>query len=148
MATRTVDPKAAYELLQQGYLFLDVRSELEFALGHAPHAYNVPISQPQYDQLIPNPDFLKIVCANVPRLTPLVVGCHATARSARACAELEGAGYTNLVHVIPGWDGQRDAFGRILPGWSRLGLPAETGDGGERGYAALLAQAILGERSS
>jgi rhodanese-related sulfurtransferase len=124
-------------LLAQGYRFLDVRSEIEFALGHTPGAFNVPLMHAQLDQLVPNRDFASVVRATFPPHTPLVVGCNAIGRARRACAELEQLGFTDLVLMSHGWDGERDAFGRLLPGWSRQGLPIETGDGAERGYTAL-----------
>jgi E3 ubiquitin-protein ligase RNF13 len=138
MSVRGVDPHQAQALLEQGHRFLDVRTVEEFELGHVPGAFNVPVQNAVGDVLSDNPQFLSVTQIAFSCDTPLIVGCHAAARAERACAELQAAGYRNLFRLTQGWDGRRDAFGRLTPGWSRLGLPAEQGDGGERSYRALL----------
>jgi rhodanese-related sulfurtransferase len=138
MSVRGVDAQQARALLEQGHRFLDVRTVEEFELGHVPGAFNVPVQNAEGDVLLGNPQFLPVARAAFDCDTPLIVGCHAAARAERACAELEAAGYRNLSRLMQGWDGRRDAFGRLTPGWSRLGLPMEQGDGGERSYRSLL----------
>ena len=52
------------------------------------------------------------------------------------------AGFTHLINMAGGFGGSRDeAAGVAVPGWSMLKYPTERGDGGNRGYAILLARA-------
>ena len=130
---RRVSPEEAKELLDQGYSYLDVRTETEFEAGHVPGAYNVPISR----KSVPNADFLAVVGSHFEKDRGLVVGCHTGSRSQRAVIMLADAGYTNVVELRTGFAGSRDAFGRPEPGWSKKGLPIETGSPEGRTYAAL-----------
>jgi rhodanese-related sulfurtransferase len=137
MSVRDVDAHQAQALLAQGHQFLDVRTVQEFSLGHVPGAFNVPVQHAEGDSLSSNPQFLAVAQLTFALDVPLIVGCHAIGRTDRACEELHAAGFQNLARLTHGWDGRRDAFGRLLPGWSRLGLPVEHGDGGERSYRSL-----------
>jgi len=77
--------------------------------------------------MIPNPDFLAVVEANIPKDTQLVVGCAAGGRSQKACEALEGAGYATLANIQGGFSGKRDPAGNLeAKGWSDLGLPVAT----------------------
>jgi rhodanese-related sulfurtransferase len=131
---RRVSPEEAKELLEQGYAYVDVRTEAEFEAGHVPGAYNVPVSR----KSVPNPDFLAVIGSHFEKGSPIVVGCHTGSRSQRAVALLADAGFTNLVELRTGFAGSRDAFGRPEPGWSKKGLPIETGSPEGRSYAALV----------
>lgn len=124
---KSVTPEEAQELLLQGAVYLDVRSEPEFEQGHPPGALNVPIAHAGPAGMQPNPEFLSVVTKAFGKSEPLVVGCKAGGRSRRAAEMLVQAGYTNITDMGAGWDGSRDAFGRPLPGWSKRGLPVETG---------------------
>lgn len=130
---RRISPEEAKELLDQGYSYLDVRTEAEFEAGHVPGAFNVPISR----KSVPNPDFLDVILGHFDKERPIVVGCHTGSRSQRAVAILAEAGYSNLVELRTGFAGSRDAFGRPEPGWSKKGLPVELGSPEGRSYAAL-----------
>jgi hypothetical protein len=37
------------------------------------------------------------------------------------------AGYTDVANFTTGFEGTRDSFGRMIPGWKNLGMPVETG---------------------
>ncbi len=65
----------------------------------------------------------------------LVVGCKAGGRSKRAAEQLAQAGFSELTEMSAGWDGSRDAFGRVVPGWSKQGLPVEPGKPSGQAYA-------------
>lgn len=136
MAAKQVSPEEANALLSEGYRYLDVRSEREFAEGHPAGAFNVPINVAGPAGPVPNPDFLGVVERALGK-TKLVVGCKAGPRSRRATAMLEAAGFDDLAEMSAGWDGTRDTFGRALPGWSKLGLPSETGAPAGHGYTDL-----------
>jgi rhodanese-related sulfurtransferase len=127
MTIKSVTPEQAQELLQNGATYVDVRSESEFEQGHPPGALNVPIAHLGPAGMTPNPEFLSVMTAAFGKSEQLVVGCKAGGRSRRAAEMLEQAGYTSLSDMTAGWDGSRDAFGRPLPGWSKRGLPVESG---------------------
>lgn len=146
MAIRQVEPPEAHEILrsnpQAGYL--DVRSEGEFAQGHAEGAINIPIvfiKGPGVTE--DNADFVGVAQKLLPRDKKLVVGCLSGARSQRACEILEQAGYTDLSNVRGGFGGARDASGRVIvKGWRDAGLPVFD-EVGEAGYQALRKKAGL-----
>lgn len=134
-----VSPEEAQHLLREGYTYVDVRSELEFAAGHPPGALNVPISRVEGDRLVDNPDFDAVMCTMFDVDDRLILGCHSGTRSRAAVKRLAGLGFRDLAELEYGFNGARDAFGRRLPGWVQAGLPVERGDSAERSYAALLA---------
>ncbi|MEZ4372945.1 MAG: rhodanese-like domain-containing protein [Polyangiaceae bacterium] len=129
----------ALQALADGYRYLDVRSSIEFAAGHAPSAYNIPVMHAGESGFAPNPDFLRVVQGTFALDTPLLLACQAGGRSQIAVKQLEAAGYTRLLELRTGFDGCRDAFGRREPGWGRSGQAVVTGEGEERSYSALLA---------
>lgn len=139
-APRRISPQDAHALIErEGYLYLDVRSEPEFADAHPEGAYNVPLAHLAAGGLADNADFLRVVEAVFRKDTRLVVGCKAGGRSRRAAALLAGAGYTDVVDQRAGFDGVRDAFGAVVEaGWAREGLPVGRGRPPGRSYAELL----------
>jgi rhodanese-related sulfurtransferase len=146
MAIKQVEPPQAYEILQKDpdALYLDVRTEEEFAQGHAAGAINIPVvflqpgAAPQ-----PNDSFLGVAQKVLPQDKKLVVGCMAGGRSQRACEILEQAGYTDLTNVRGGFGGARDASGAIVVvGWRDAGLPISR-ELGEAAYPALRNKAGL-----
>jgi rhodanese-related sulfurtransferase len=146
MAISQLEPPQAHELLQKnpGAVYLDVRTEEEFAQGHPAGAINVPVvflkpgSPPQQ-----NAEFLAVVEKVLPRGTRLVVGCLAGGRSQRACEILEQAGYSDLTNVRGGFGGARDTSGNIITaGWRDAGLPVSN-ETSEVSYKALRAKAGL-----
>jgi rhodanese-related sulfurtransferase len=123
MAVRRVSPEEALDLVREGFVYLDVRSVPEFEQGHPTGAYNVPIVHmgPMGGQ--PNGDFLAVVERLLPKDAGIVVGCRTSGRSEHAAALLDRAGYTNLAVQRAGFAGNRDALGRLDPGWAQRGLP-------------------------
>lgn len=138
MSIKQVEPPQAYEILQKNpdAIYVDVRTEDEFAQGHPAGAINLPVvflkpgAAPQ-----PNDSFLEVAQKVLPQDKKLVVGCMAGGRSQRACEILEQAGYSDLTNVRGGFGGARDVSGAIVvPGWRDAGLPVsrESGDGSYR----------------
>ncbi|MFO7180832.1 MAG: rhodanese-like domain-containing protein [Pseudomonadota bacterium] len=127
MTIKSVTPEQTYELLQSGAVYVDVRSEQEFAEGHPPGALNVPIAHLGPGGMTPNPDFMSVIERAFGKNERLVVGCKAGGRSRRAAELLVRAGYTDVSDMTAGWEGSRDPFGRPLPGWSKRELPVEKG---------------------
>jgi rhodanese-related sulfurtransferase len=140
MSIRQVEPPEAYEVLQRepDAIYLDVRTEEEFAQGHPAAAINIPVvflkpgGPPQ-----PNEAFLSVAEKVLPRNKKLVVGCMAGGRSQRACEILEQAGYSDLTYVRGGFGGARDASGAVtIVGWRDAGLPVSR-ELGASAYQAL-----------
>ena len=101
---------------------IDVRSEPEFAAGHAPNAYNVPLMHAAAGGMAPNPGFADEVARAFPdRDAPIMVSCKAGGRSARAAAVLEQLGYTRISDQVGGWSG-----GNGDAGWVASGGPSAT----------------------
>lgn len=146
MPIKQVEPPEAHETLKANpdAIYLDVRTEPEFAQGHPARAINVPvvfIKGPGQMEL--NPDFLTVVNATLPHGKKLVVGCLSGGRSQRACELLEAAGYTDLTNVRGGFGGARDASGEtVVTGWRDAGLPVSN-DLGDSAYQALRKKAGL-----
>jgi rhodanese-related sulfurtransferase len=137
MVKRVTPPEAA-ELLASGWTYLDVRSIPEFEGGHPTGAANVPLLHFQNGRMTPNADFQKVVSANFPPDTNLVVGCKVGSRSLQAAALLEAAGYTSVVDMRGGYHGEHDGLGRVTcAGWLESKLPVETAAPPEKTYAAL-----------
>jgi rhodanese-related sulfurtransferase len=123
--------------LHEGYTYLDVRSESEFAEGHPEGAVNVPWRVDGPIGTLPNEAFLDVVARAFGEEARLVVGCHSGGRSRQAAAALAAQGFRAIVEQRAGWDGARGAFGEIVePGWRRQGLTRSTAG---TSYAALLA---------
>jgi rhodanese-related sulfurtransferase len=140
MVKRVTPPEAA-ELLQSGWTYLDVRSIPEFEGGHPTGAVNVPLLHFEGGRMSPNADFQKVVTANFPSDTKLVIGCKAGGRSLQAASLLEAAGYTNVVDMRGGFHGEHDGMGRVTcAGWAESSLPVSSSAPAEKTYAALSAK--------
>ena len=123
-----VSPTEAKKLIdEQGYVYVDVRSEPEFAAGHPQGAQNVPIMHAGPRGMTPNTEFLEVCQALYPKDAKLVVGCRSGQRSLRAAEMLSASGFTDVVDQRAGYEGARNAFGGVVePGWAPAGLPIET----------------------
>jgi rhodanese-related sulfurtransferase len=135
VAIRSVSPEETAVLLADGYVYVDVRSEPEFEAGHVPGALNVPLLHQGPGGMSANPEFLSVMQQAFGKDEKLVVGCKAGGRSKKAADQLAQAGFTELTEMSAGWDGSRDAFGRVVPGWSKQGLPIEPGTPSGQAYA-------------
>src|ERR1700710_2830404 len=94
---KRVSPAEAKQLVDEGWTYLDVRSEPEFAAGHPAGAHNVPVMHAGPRGMSPNPDFVAVVEALHPRDARLVLGCRSGQRSMRAAEMLVAAGFTSIV---------------------------------------------------
>jgi rhodanese-related sulfurtransferase len=125
---KRITPKEASEKLSQGYTYVDVRTVEEFEAGHPTGAVNVPIALAGGGGMMPNKDFARVMNAAFPKDAKIVVGCKAGGRSLRAAQALLADGFTDVFDQRGGWDGERNSFGQMVEaGWSRVGLPSETG---------------------
>ena len=134
----------AYDLQQQGGMYVDVRSRPEFEAGHAAGAVNVPLldRDSSTGQVMPNPDFIRVMQAIFAPDTKLLIGCQVGGRSMRAAQMLESFGFTDVTNVKGGYGGMRNPMNQpIDPGWAESGLPVETGAPEGRRYEDLAAKA-------
>ena len=131
MDVNQVDVRRAHELQSNdGYTYIDVRSVPEYEKGHPTGAHNVPLLH--FDsasgRMQPNQDFLRVVQANYPPETKLLIGCQVGGRSSQAAQILASSGYSDVSNVVGGFGGSLDrATGQILAeGWLQANLPVET----------------------
>jgi rhodanese-related sulfurtransferase len=130
-----ISPQEANDKLAEGFTYVDVRTTEEFADGHPAGAVNVPIVLAGGGGMVHNPDFLPVMHAAFGKDAKIIVGCKVGGRSLRAAQILVGEGFSNVMDQRAGWDGARDAFGRMSePGWGRAGLPAEQGQPAGRSW--------------
>lgn len=138
---KRVSPTEAKALMDEGWTYLDVRSEPEFQEGHPAGALNIPLMHAGLVGFVPNPDFLPVVEAVIAKETRLVCGCRSGGRSMQAAQLLERAGYLHVVDQRAGFGGARDQAGRVIePGWAAEKLPVESGNPAKRCYSDLAKQ--------
>lgn len=139
MAVRRVDPDEAAALLDEGWVYLDVRSVAEYEEGHAPGALNIPLLDFVPGRgLTPNTNFLSEVLENLAAETRVVVGCKSGVRSARAASMMVEAGFADVVDMRGGFYGEVDPDGRVsCAGWATRGLPVASGHEPGFSYADL-----------
>ena len=142
MSFKTIDAEKAKEILDQDSdaIYIDVRTEQEFINGHVPNALNIPVvwPDPSTRQMKPNPDFVKVVSAHIPKDREIIVGCQAGGRSQFAADLLDKEGFQNVSNMHGGFGGARDPMGRVaVLGWSQLGFPIETETPEDHSYNSL-----------
>lgn len=144
MAIQQITPPQAQQALEkdQAVIYLDVRTPPEFTAGHPQRGINIPVVFfDQARQPAPNPDFLQVVEANIPKEATVIVGCQAGMRSQRAAEIMTQAGYANISNMQGGFGGGRDQTGRVVPGWQEAGLPVSSDNGEGTSYTSLAAKA-------
>ena len=86
------------------------------------------------NELVENPFFIKSVEKMFPDKdnVTLITMCRSGGRSITAANALEAAGYTNVMNMLTGFEGGKDANGyRTVSGWKNDGLPYNNSrDGG------------------
>jgi rhodanese-related sulfurtransferase len=120
MVTR-ISPQEAARKLTEGWVYVDIRPDDEFAEGHPTGAVNVPYTR----------DASRFVAAVRERLGPsakLVLGCKSGLVSVHAATML-APGVLVVPPPRPGFDGARGTFGELKEsGWARAGLPVARED--------------------
>ncbi|HTN72778.1 MAG TPA: rhodanese-like domain-containing protein [Methylomirabilota bacterium] len=144
MAIKEITPQQAHNTLSAdpAVVYIDVRTEREFAAGHPEGAVNIPIafSDPTRGMVM-NADFVKVVEGHYPKDKKIIVGCQAGPRSNAAAGLLQQAGYQDVSNMLGGFGGMRDPTGEVItPGWSSLGLPVSQENGAGVSYASLKAK--------
>ena len=129
-AMKNLQPKEAYDWLQAhtDALFVDVRMEIEsLYVGRPPSMVNVPWYE--YPDL--QPDAVRFAQTVATEATgkdqPLLLLCRSGQRTLAAGKALEAAGFTDVQHVVHGFEGELDErFKRsTVSGWRFEGLPWE-----------------------
>lgn len=142
---RRITPEEAKHFLDSdgGYIYLDVRTIHEFDAGHVPGAKNVPVLEPDTTgRMQPNPRFVEIVERNFSKDSNIITGCKMGGRSMKAAQMLESAGFTSVVDMRGGFQGEVDEFGRLsFPGWAPRGLPVTTDAAADDRYETLASKA-------
>jgi rhodanese-related sulfurtransferase len=113
-APDAVDVQTAEKMLEQGWRYLDVRTEHEFAAGHPPGAVNVPVMFTTTEGLTVNQQFLDDVKGHFKPDDQILVGCKMGKRSEMAIG-LMGRDFKYLANVAGGFDD-----------WSASGKAVET----------------------
>lgn len=138
---KSIPPHEAKALLDNGSatVYLDVRSQAEFAQGHVPGAWNVPLLDlDEFGRMVANDAFVRVVEANFPRDAAIIVGCKSGPRSEQAVQIMNQMGYTGAVNMSGGLHGQMDFMGNMIePGWATLGLPMAASPEVGRSYVEL-----------
>lgn len=144
MAVKEITPQEAYDILMKdpSAVYIDVRTEKEFANGHPQGAVNIPVAfaNPARGMVI-NEDFVRVVEANFPRDKKIIVGCQAGPRSNAAAGMLQQAGFQDVANMVGGFGGMRNQMGAVTaPGWASLGLPVSNDNGEGVSYQSLAAK--------
>jgi rhodanese-related sulfurtransferase len=130
MSVKNIQPLEAKEILSNddSAVYIDVRTEQEFANGHVPKALNIPVvwPDPATRQMVPNHDFVTVVASHFGKDTKIIVGCQAGGRSQFAADLLSKEGFQDVSNMQGGFGGARDPMGRVVTaGWTQLNLPIE-----------------------
>lgn len=121
-------PRQAWELLQAhpDVLFVDVRMEIEYLyVGHPPGI--VHIAWYEYPDMQPVPEqFVQQVLREAGSPSrPVMLLCRSGNRSLAAGEALEAAGFTDVINVLHGFEGDLNehAHRNTVNGWRHDGLP-------------------------
>lgn len=127
---KNLHPKEAAAWLQThpDALFVDVRMEIEsLYVGRPPGVVNLPWYE--YPDLQPDGKLFADAVAReaASRQQPILLICRSGQRTVPAGKALEDAGFTDVQHVLHGFEGDLDAhFKRsTVSGWRFDGLPWE-----------------------
>jgi rhodanese-related sulfurtransferase len=144
MAVKEITPQQAHDILNAdaSVVYIDVRTEREFANGHPQGAVNIPVAFPDPARgMTMNADFVKVVEANFPHEKKIIVGCQAGPRSNAAAGLLQQAGFQDVSNLLGGFGGMRDATGNVsASGWAASGLPVSQDNGDGISYQSLSAK--------
>ncbi len=126
MEVKRISPDEAKALLEagEGYVYLDVRSVPEFEMGHAPGAKNIPLLHRTATGMVPNSDFVEVCDRALGKDAKIITACLVGGRSLRAAQILQAHGFSSVLDMRGGFNGESDPMGRVVyPGWFRRGFP-------------------------
>ncbi len=129
-------PKEAWAWLQerandppdQAPLFVDIRMEIEsLYVGRPPGVVRIPWYE--YPEVEPDPaEFVGAVLEEAgSKARPILLICRSGKRTLDAARVLEAKGFTDVAHVVHGFEGELDAelHRSTVNGWRFDGLPWE-----------------------
>ena len=128
-------PKTAFEKLQAkpNALLIDCRTKTEWVYVGVPVLPDNP-KKTHFIEWVdtagrPNSDFLSAVRNIASTDTPLYLICRSGVRSAAACQLLAESGFTTLVNIEDGFEGEIGPKGQraSINGWKHCNLPWEQG---------------------
>ena len=125
MSIHETNPAGAKDLLDgdEGWTLVDVRSPQEFAAGHIPGAYNLPIAFRGPMGMEFNESFVSAARECFEKDSRLVLICAAGVRSRKAAEFLEAEGYSRLANMNGGMSGGFNATGSAPEaGWMDQGF--------------------------
>ncbi|KAE9614591.1 hypothetical protein Lal_00012133 [Lupinus albus] len=101
----TVDVNITNGLIQNGHVYLDVRTIEEFEKGHvdAEKIINIPYMFNTPEGRVKNPEFLKEVLSACNKQDHLIVGCQSGVRSLYATADLLAEGFKDVSNMGGGY---------------------------------------------
>ena len=140
MELKRISPEEARDLLEsgEGYVYLDVRSIPEFEAGHAPGAKNVPLLHRTPMGMQPNSEFVAVCERALGKDAKIITACLKGGRSMRAAHVLMENGFSNVVDMRGGFQGESDMTGALVyPGWLPRGLPVTTEASEDETYEGL-----------
>lgn len=141
MAIDRVTPEEAKEKLDsgEGWTYIDVRTVQEFEGGHAPGAKNIPVMERGPMGMAPNAEFVSVVEKNFDKDAKIITACLRGGRSMKAAQMLQAAGFTNVIDMRGGFDGELDpSTGQIgFKGWAPRGLPVTAESAEDETYSGL-----------
>ena len=144
MAIKEVTPQQVHDILTKdpSVVYIDVRTEREFANGHPQGAINIPVAFPDPARgMVMNENFVRVVEAHFPHEKNIIVGCQAGPRSNAAAGLLQQAGYQDVSNMLGGFGGMRDPMGTVIaPGWAASGLPVSQDNDEGVSYQSLAAK--------
>jgi rhodanese-related sulfurtransferase len=126
-----LDPQHAWDLLQQNNntVLIDVRTKAEYTdIGHPIGAVHIAW-QEQFGSPV-NPNFITEVGKVAPdKNTSVLLLCRSGQRSLSAEKALEQSGYSSLINIVNGFEGDPDSNQQRgkLNGWRFHGLPWQQG---------------------
>lgn len=120
-----VTPAEAWELAKRGDArIVDVRTAAEWQyVGHIPQSQLIEWRSFGADK--PNPNFASELAAQVPKSDVVLLLCRSAQRSHAAAAVAAAAGYSRVLNILEGFEGDLDTDGQRgrVSGWRKAGLP-------------------------
>jgi rhodanese-related sulfurtransferase len=125
-----LDPQHCFAFMQTNpdAVMIDVRTKMEHTFLGRPVCNIVHVAWKEFPDWQVDPDFVAQVRQNVKsKNIPLLLLCRSGVRSLEAAKVLEQAGYTHLINILEGFEGNLDAHKHrgTSGGWRFHGLPWE-----------------------
>jgi rhodanese-related sulfurtransferase len=119
-------PREAFEILQSNpkAILVDVRTQAELALvGRVPAALNIEWAF--YPGMLPNPDFVKQLAAQLDKDLPVIFMCRTGGRSHSAALVAQQLGFTHAYNMLEGFEGEANELKQrtTVNGWKHANLP-------------------------